>query len=215
MQLPDRRQTISSAVGFGLCVTNQCGHARRECSCVRRRYGTATRQQRLGLIIGSSTRITDHGKKIALDRDVATCGNCKGTHRIFGTGNGLSDTGRNVVTDGDLVLCPCGENRVIVGNNPGYFLNSDHGSACAGGEAATALPSHALDEAKLTRWCRVWDRVTGEPVINRDFVADIDGVRQSGKTDGQGYARIEANGEEPFNIHVIFSSPKRVLMPDQ
>jgi hypothetical protein len=61
----------------------------------------------------------------------------------------------------------------------------------------------------------VRDSVTGEPVINRDFIADIEGARQFGRTDGQGYARIESNGDRPFNIHVIFSSPKRVLKPRQ
>jgi len=54
-----------------------------------------------------------------------------------------------------------------------------------------------------------------EPLANRDFVADIGGLKQSGKTDGQGYAKIETSGEQPFNIHVIFSSPKRVLKPGQ
>lgn len=84
-----------------------------------------------GRVMGSSTGYADHGKKLALDGDVATCGNCKGTHRIFGTGKGISDKGRNVVVDGDSVLCPCGKNRVIVGSNPGYFLTSNHGSAGA------------------------------------------------------------------------------------
>jgi hypothetical protein len=84
-----------------------------------------------GRVMGSSTGYADHGKKLALDGDVATCGNCKGIHRIFGTGKGISDKGRNVVVDGDSVLCPCGKNRVIVGSNPGYFLTSNHGSAGA------------------------------------------------------------------------------------
>ncbi|HYS62200.1 MAG TPA: PAAR domain-containing protein [Paraburkholderia sp.] len=168
-----------------------------------------------GRVMGSSTGYADHGKKLALDGDVATCGNCKGAHLILGTGKGISDKGRNVVVDDDSVFCPCGKNRVIVGSNPGYFLDSDHGSASASSVTAVASPSQAVDEAKHTRWCFVWDRMTGEPLANRDFVADVGGVRQCGKTDGQGYAKIETNGEQPFNIHVIFSSPKRVLKPRQ
>lgn len=104
-----------------------------------------------GIVIGTSTRITDHRKRIALDGDVATCSNCKGTHRIFGTGKGISDRGRNVVVDGDSVLCPCGKNRVIVGSNPGYFLNSDHGSA---GASSASIVSPANESAVLQTYDR-------------------------------------------------------------
>jgi hypothetical protein len=61
----------------------------------------------------------------------------------------------------------------------------------------------------------VWDSATGEPLANRDFVADVGGVQQSGKTDAEGYAKIATEGEQPVNIHVIFSSPKRDLKPRQ
>lgn len=104
-----------------------------------------------GIVIGTSTRIADHWKKVALDGDVATCGNCKGTHRIFGTGKGISDMGRNVVVDGDSVLCPCGKNRVLVGSNPGYFLNSDDGSASA---SSVSIASTSNESAVL----RTYDR---------------------------------------------------------
>ncbi|NPT57942.1 PAAR domain-containing protein [Paraburkholderia elongata] len=104
-----------------------------------------------GRVMGSSTGYTDHGKKLALDGDVATCNNCKGIHRIFGTGKGISDKGRNVVVDGDSVLCPCGKNRVIVGSNPGYFLNSDHGSA---GPSSASKVSPANESAVLQAYDR-------------------------------------------------------------
>jgi hypothetical protein len=113
------------------------------------------------------------------------------------------------------VLCPCKKNRVIVGNNPGIFLTITEGSAGANSVTAAASPAQTIDEATHTRWCLVWDRDTGESVTNQEFVADIGGVRQYGKTDGQGYAKIETNGEQAFNIHVVFSSPKRVLKPHQ
>ncbi|MFP3567843.1 PAAR domain-containing protein [Paraburkholderia sp. SIMBA_030] len=81
-----------------------------------------------GYVIGTSTRINDKGKKVALTDDHATCGNCKGTYRIFGTGKGLSDMKRAVVVDGDSVLCPCGKNQVIVGSNPGIWLEAGPGA---------------------------------------------------------------------------------------
>lgn len=164
-----------------------------------------------------SSTIHDHGKKIALSGDQATCGNCKGAWKIYGTGTKMSDKGRAAVLDGDRVLCPCGKNRVIVGSNPSVWVTDNGaGGVNSATTASTASnSSQAIEEAKHTRWCFVWDRVTGEPLANRDFVADIGGVRRSGKTDGQGYAKIETDGEQPFDIHVIFSSPKRVLKPRQ
>jgi uncharacterized Zn-binding protein involved in type VI secretion len=88
-----------------------------------------------GFVIGTSTRINDNGKKVALDGDEATCGNCEGLHKIIRTGKGISDKGRNVVVDGDSVLCPCKKNRVIVGSNLRIFLTTNKGSAVASSAA--------------------------------------------------------------------------------
>ncbi|WP_051888400.1 PAAR domain-containing protein [Caballeronia sordidicola] len=177
------------------------------------RHGDPTTTR--GFVLAYSSTIHDDGKQVALSGDEATCGNCKGLFKIFGTGAGMSEKGRVVVIDGDQVLCPCKKNRVIVGSNPGIFLKTTDGSARASSVAATTSPSQPVDEAKYSRWCLVRDGVTGEPVANRSFVADVGGRSQHGKTDGQGYAKIETNGEQSFNIHVIFSSPKRVLKPRQ
>jgi len=55
----------------------------------------------------------DDGKAIALNGERATCGNCKGTWPIIGTGYEMRNRGQPVVLHGDRVLCPCGKNRVI------------------------------------------------------------------------------------------------------
>jgi uncharacterized Zn-binding protein involved in type VI secretion len=167
-----------------------------------------------GVVIGGSAfGMSDNGRTFALYGDEATCGNCKGAFKIFGTATGRCYDGRAGVIEGDLVLCPCGRNRVLARPNPGCFYEDD--STAVANRTSPASPSQAVDEAKHIRWCLVRDRVNGEPLTNRDFVADIGGLKQSGKTDGQGYAKIETSGEQPFNIHVIFSSPKRVLKPRQ
>jgi len=174
-----------------------------------------------GFVMAYSSTIHDDGKKVALSGDEATCGNCKGVFKMFGTGHGMSEMTRVVVVDGDQVLCPCQKNRVLVGDSPGIFLTISENSAgainaaSANSVAAAVAPSQIADETKHTRWCLVLDRDTGESLVNREFVANIGGVRQLGKTDGQGYAKIETDGEQPFDIHVVFSSPKRVLKPRQ
>ncbi|MEA3126875.1 MAG: hypothetical protein QOD67_3894 [Caballeronia sp.] len=72
-----------------------------------------------GLIIGGSAfGMSDNGRTFALYGDEATCGNCKGAFKIFGTATGRCYDGRAGVIEGDLVLCPCGRNRVLAGSIP-------------------------------------------------------------------------------------------------
>ncbi|MFM0504280.1 PAAR domain-containing protein [Paraburkholderia caffeinilytica] len=182
------------------------------------RHGDPTTTR--GFVMAYSSTIHDDGKKVALSGDEATCGNCKGTFKIFGTGKGISEKGREVVVDGDLVLCPCKKNRVIVGSNPGIFLNTDGGAgtAISTQTVVTSARTSALlspDEPQFARRIFVWDTTTGNPMPNRAFVAEVGGEMLPGKTDGQGYATIRTDGEQPVNIHILFSSPRRGLKPRQ
>nr|WP_269510870.1 PAAR domain-containing protein [Burkholderia sp. IMCC1007] len=96
-----------------------------------------------GVVFAYLSTIYDDGKHVALSGDEATCGNCDGTFKILGTGKGMSEKGRNVVVEGDLVLCPCKTNRVLVGPGPGIFLTSSEespvGNAVTGDVAATSV----------------------------------------------------------------------------
>ncbi|BCF99735.1 hypothetical protein PPGU19_043040 [Paraburkholderia sp. PGU19] len=106
------------------------------------RHGDTTTTR--GVVLAFSSTIHDDGKKVALSGDEATCGNCEGIYKIFGTGRGMSEKGRDVVIDGDLVLCPCKRNRVIVGSNPGIFLETTQGRAVAGNAGETVVCAPAL-----------------------------------------------------------------------
>ncbi|TDN62568.1 PAAR domain-containing protein [Paraburkholderia sp. BL10I2N1] len=158
-----------------------------------------------GFVIGSSTRITDHGKKVALDGDVATCGNCKGTHRIFGTGKGISDKGRNVVVDGDSVLCPCGKNWVIVGSNPGYFLNTDRGSAGAS-NAASAAQSVIVTGAPAATYDEQFTLTdaAGKALADTYYTVRLpSGELQHGITDSSGRtARYKTDGAQRLRVYM-------------
>ena len=63
------------------------------------------------------------------------------------------------------------------------------------------------------RWFYVCDSVTGRAMPNREFIANVGGVRQTGMTDVDGYARISTDGAESVEIHVVFNAPKRKLNP--
>jgi len=82
-----------------------------------------------GYVIACSSSIYDHNKRVALSGDMATCGNCEGAHRIIGTCSRAFEKGRNVVLDGDLVACPCGKNRIMVGSNPRMLFEITRDSA--------------------------------------------------------------------------------------
>ncbi|MFD1557412.1 PAAR domain-containing protein [Paraburkholderia silviterrae] len=75
-----------------------------------------------GLVVAQSSKRFDNGKIVALDGDEATCGDCSGIFKILGTGKGMDEKNRCAVVEQDLVLCPCGKNRVLVGKNPGIFI---------------------------------------------------------------------------------------------
>lgn len=76
-----------------------------------------------------------------------------------------------------------------------------------------ASPPSPVVEPQHFRSFFIWDSTTGKPLSNRDFIANVAGARQTGKTDGDGYAKISADGEQSIEIHVVFNAPKRQLNP--
>lgn len=124
------------------------------------RHGNPTKTR--GFVMAYSSTMHDDGKRIALSGDEATCRNCKGTFKIFGTGKGMSEKGQAVVVEGDLVLCPCKKNRVIVGSNPGIFINADSGDGKTISAKTVAASAHlpaspSVDESRFARRIFVWD----------------------------------------------------------
>lgn len=81
-----------------------------------------------GFVIAVSSTIFDNGKHVAIDGDEATCGNCKGAFRIIGSAKRMSCHGRKIVLNGDPVLCPCGRNNVIAGDDSMIFYEEDNTS---------------------------------------------------------------------------------------
>ena len=78
-----------------------------------------------GKVLAVRANIHDNGKKLALHGEHATCGNCKASWPMFGTGDKMCDHGTPVVIQGDRVLCPCGKNRVIAGADARCFVHKE------------------------------------------------------------------------------------------
>ncbi|SAK64162.1 bacteriophage gp29 protein [Caballeronia catudaia] len=166
------------------------------------RHGDPTTTR--GFVIAYSSTIFDDGRQVALSGDEATCGNCKGAYKIFGTGDGMTEKTRSVVVEGDRVLCPCGKNRVIVGSNPGIFLEVDSGtnSAQSAGSASFAgspSPASVFDEAYVLR-----DDTTGRPLVNVFYrLTSTSGVVVEGMTDRSGKTqRIKTGAAERIAVKV-------------
>lgn len=88
---------------------------------VRDRDATTTGER----VIALKAMIHDTGKKLALDGEHATCGNCMGSWPMHGTGDKMRNHGTRVVLDNDPVLCPCGKNRVIAASDAKCFVHQD------------------------------------------------------------------------------------------
>lgn len=94
-----------------------------------------------GRVVAFSANIHDDGRKIALHGDDATCGNCKGLWKIYGSGEGAGENGRVAVINGDHVLCPCGKNRVIASADAGLFIHLDSGVGTGRSGASATIPT--------------------------------------------------------------------------
>ncbi|SAL83040.1 bacteriophage gp29 protein [Caballeronia arvi] len=166
------------------------------------RHGDPTTTR--GFVIAYSSTIFDDGRQVALSGDEATCGNCKGAYKIFGTGDGMTEKTRSVVVEGDRVLCPCGKNRVIVGSNPGIFLEVDSGSnepQSRGAASFAGSPSLAsvFDQQVVLR-----SRSTGEPLAGVRYRArGASGRTFEGMTDSSGRTeRIKTNTAENLRFEI-------------
>jgi hypothetical protein len=133
---------------------------------------------------------------------------------------GTGPNGQPWALSGDINICGCspppvfyaerGMSMTFTAENIAT-LNAPPASSRS--VAATTSPQSPLVERTHSRWFFISDSTTGESLRNRDFIANIAGIRQIGQTDSNGYAQISTDGEQPVEIHVIFEAPRRKLNP--
>jgi hypothetical protein len=154
-----------------------------------------------GLVIGGSAfGMTDNGRTFALYGDEATCGNCKGAFKIVGTATGRSYDGRAGVIEGDLVLCPCGRNRVLAGPNPGCFYEDDGGAPGVSSAAQSAIATDATVASYDEKVHAAASGVTldGYPY----FIETADGRTFSGRVEANGgLPRIETDAADAYTVY--------------
>ncbi|MGF6788626.1 hypothetical protein [Paraburkholderia sp. 35.1] len=151
--------------------------------------------------------------------DSAWCGACQSTGVIVG-GAGISENRRMIdlaggarrqAVGGDAIHCNCSTPPRIIAIHGTRWSITDDAQLKATSTQKHSTPPAPLVEPTHTRWFAIVDSVTDEPLSGREFIANVDGVRQAGRTDSNGYARITTNDEKPVDIHVVFHSPARKL----
>jgi len=145
-----------------------------------------------GIVIATSSTMTNHGKKVALDGDKATCGNCEGTFLIVGGAHRLTNRGRCIALDGDHVLCPCGQNRLIAGSDSTIFYGGGGHNAAMPffGNVAYSPERYALARGTHDEQYVLRDEDSGQPLANvRYRIVTDTGQAITGTTDSTGRTR--------------------------
>ncbi|MEK6345932.1 MAG: PAAR domain-containing protein [Burkholderia sp.] len=146
-----------------------------------------------GIVIAVSSTLKNHGKKVALDGDKATCGNCKGTFPIVGSAHRMIDHGRRLALDGDNVLCPCGRNRLIASSGSMIFYGGSGGrneAVSLHGSPAHSSERHTPDQVVHDEQYVLRDAHSGKPLANvRYRVVTDTGQIITSTTDGIGRTR--------------------------
>ncbi|WP_233872434.1 PAAR domain-containing protein [Paraburkholderia adhaesiva] len=145
----------------------------------------------------------DDGKAIALHGERATCGNCKGTWPIVGTGYRMRNDGQPVVLQGDRVLCPCGKNRVI-SLSKGCFYHRIPGeeeraaNAVSPANVATEPASSVAIYDEQVRAVATRASLEGYPY----YIETASGDVYSGRVDSRGLLpRITTDGEDQYTVY--------------
>ncbi|RQR64005.1 PAAR domain-containing protein [Burkholderia sp. Bp9125] len=158
-----------------------------------------------GFVIATTSTIFDDHKHVALHGDEATCGNCEGRFTIFGSAERMTWDGRNVVLDGDPVLCPCGKNRVLAGIDCQIFYD-DPGTEAVGISAGSLrenvrpFVSVVYDAQFVIRDKRTKQPLGNVPYWIKDRSAN---VLASGLSDEQGCTvRVSTAGADMLRLEI-------------
>ncbi len=168
-----------------------------------------------GVVIQGEESCLNHGRPLAYHGAQVYCHACKTTGYICNVPpyRPMRLMGKQVAMENDICICKCDPPpRLLASQNNASMSFESHELAGMGHARPGADPSKGGQTTRRhSKRIYVSDSSTGEPLTNRPFIAEVEGHKQSGRTDDDGYATIETDGSKAFRIHVIFSSPKRNL----
>lgn len=149
--------------------------------------------------------------------DVTTpCPKCGKPGEIVESLPAMKWDGKPTVLDGALIKCGCplGTHRLIAPLEP-FRPDSDYSRPPAAfdgaGAGAFKQADKAAPEKTFARAFAITDS-DGQPLINRKFVARVDGRETTGVTDTRGIAHVQApSADSTISLHIVFSAPARTL----
>ncbi|WP_254609308.1 PAAR domain-containing protein [Burkholderia lata] len=156
-----------------------------------------------GFVTASTATAFDHGRRLALDGDEATCGNCEGQFKIVGSATRMTWHGRKFVLEGDSVLCPCGMNKVLSREGCRVF-HEHHGHGVAGVDVPSSRESsqHVVPRGHDEQFV-IRDKRTKHPLSNVHYwIKDLSGnVLAAGVSDAEGCtSRIRTEGAQTLKL---------------
>lgn len=178
--------------------------------------------------VNSTFSLGDAGHKAALIGGQATCLACKSEGVIAKAGGPrrMNFMGEVALED-DIVICGCPVHPQLIAGLHQTMTYDDGiessgpvspptgaGAASAAVAAATAIASTGSTQdtqEKQGKRFLFQDSETGKPMANRAYLAKVGGAQQSGVTDGDGYANVDAAPGQTIQLHMIFNAPTGAL----
>lgn len=156
-----------------------------------------------GVVFAFNDFASNQGMSIALHGDHATCGICgSGSWPIYGSCENMRFHGRAAVQHGDLVLCPCGKNRVIATAENMHYDHRDggQGNAADGGVALSPREPKTSNDQQF----QLLD-AEGNPMANIKYkIVTASGVVTQGFTDVRGMTtRVATSSAETLHLYIV------------
>ncbi|KVN34595.1 hypothetical protein WJ63_03465 [Burkholderia pyrrocinia] len=148
------------------------------------------------VVSGTSTQYDERGQTLARDGDRATCGNCKGVFSIHGSALAWLDDGKPMVKDGDWVICPCRQNRVIAPGSSTFYYSE------GGAKAATTTSPASVSDSAQSFDEQVRASGVGASAGYPFHIEMPDGQTISGRLDDTGnLPRIYTESSDSYTVH--------------
>lgn len=169
-----------------------------------------------GTVIDGIPDCKHNGTELTYIGAQVLCPACKTTGRIAAKGPRWPSSmmAREQALENDICICECNPHPVMIASQDTMYQSFESQHLAVMGFTSNGTPL-SQDDATHTQKFLIKDSSTGLPLRNHRYIIATEGMKQSGKTDSEGYATIKSFGERNFDLHIIFSAPKRELNPDQ
>jgi hypothetical protein len=126
---------------------------------------------------------------------------------------GTAQNGQLWALSGDINICDCKPPPVFFAQrNMTMTMSGDDVARMSSPRPANAANvATPADKGGYGKRFLLTDSNTGKRLANREFIVSVDGVRQAGRTDANGYAHVDAQRGQIIRLHMIFRAPTMQL----